>query len=107
MDYNEYLDPPPPQNILNVFSAAGLSSRSSSDSNKYIHAWLRAKVIRSSILSYGECTDACSRALSIALNHKEIASIMAVTGTISPKIYANVITRHEQKKKIVPCNICW
>ena len=27
---------------------------------------------------------------------------MAVTGTILPKRYANVITRHEQKKKILP-----
>ena len=37
----------------------------------------------------------------MALNHKEIASIMAVTGTILPKQYFNVITRHEQKKKIL------
>ena len=33
------------------------------------------------------------------MNRIEIASIMAVTGTILPKRYANVITRHEQKKK--------
>ena len=39
--------------------------------------------------------------MSIALNHREIASIMAVTGTILPKQYSNVITRHEQKKKIL------
>ena len=37
--------------------------------------------------------------MSIVLNHREIASIMAVTGTILPKRYANIITRHEQKKK--------
>ena len=53
-------------------------------------------VIRSSILSSGESPDARSRSLYIALNHKEIASIIAVTGTIFPKQYANVITR--QKK---------
>ena len=82
MYFNEYLDPPPPQDISNVFSAADLSSHSSSDSAKYKCAWLKANVIRSSILSSGECPDACSRALFIALNHKEIASIMSVTGTI-------------------------
>ena len=67
---NEDIDPPPPQDILNVFTAADLSYCSSSDSDKYIRAWLKAKVIRSSILSTGEFPDACSRALSIALNHK-------------------------------------
>ena len=35
MAYNEDLYPPPPQDILNVFSAADVLSRSSSDSNKY------------------------------------------------------------------------
>ena len=39
--------------------------------------------------------------MSIALNHREIAPIMAVTGTILPKLYANLITQHEQKKKIL------
>ena len=48
----------------------------------------------------GEIPYTRSRSLSITLNHKEITSIMAVTGTILPKRYANVITRHEQKKKI-------
>ena len=47
---NEELDPPPPQDISNVFSAADLSSCSSSDSDKYKCAWLKAKVIRSSVL---------------------------------------------------------
>ena len=61
-----------------------------------------AKVIRYSILSAGECPDACIRALSISLNHKYIAHIMEVTGAISPKQYANAITRHEQKKKYCP-----
>ena len=60
------------------------------------------KVIRYSILSAGESLDACSRALSTALNNKEIASIMAVTSNILPKIYANAITRHEQKKFFCP-----
>ena len=83
---NEDINPPPTQDILNVFSAADLSYCSSSDSDKYICAWLKAKVIRSSILSAGEFTDSFSRALFIALNQKEIASIMAVTGAIPPTI---------------------
>ena len=96
---NEDIDTPPSQDILNVFAAADLSSQSSYDTVKYKRAWHRAKGIRSSILSYGESPDAHCRALSIAMNHRELASIMAVTGTILPKRYANVITRHEQKKK--------
>ena len=71
MDYNEDLDPPPPQDILNVFSAADLSSQSSSDSDKYKRVWHKAKVIRSYILSAGESPDACSKSFSIALNHVE------------------------------------
>ena len=98
MAYNENLDPPPPHDISNVFAAADLSSQSSYDSVKYERAWHRAKVIRSFILSSGESPDACSRTFSIAPSHKEIASIMSVTGTISPKKYANAITQHEQKK---------
>ena len=74
-------------------------SQSSYDTVKYKYAWQREKGIWSSILSSGEIPDAQSRALSIALNRREIASIMAVTCTIFPKLYANVITRHEQKKK--------
>ena len=53
MAYNEDLDPPPPQDISNVFAAAVLLSYSSSDSAKYKRAWLKAKVIHSSILSAG------------------------------------------------------
>ena len=53
MAYNEDLDPPPPQDIPNVFAAADLSSRSSSDPDKYKRTWLKAKVSRSSILSAG------------------------------------------------------
>ena len=81
---NEDIDTPPPQDISNVFAAADLSSQSSYNTVKYKRAWHRAKGIRSSILSSGESTDARSRALSIALNHREIASIMAVNGTILP-----------------------
>ena len=99
MGYNEDIDPSPRQNISNVFAAADLSSQSSYDTVKYKRAWHRGKGISSSVLSSGEIPDAQSRALSIALNHREIASIMAVTGTILPRRYANVITRHEQKKK--------
>ena len=99
MGYNEDIDSPPPHDISNVFAEAELSSQSSYDSVKYKHAWYRAKGIRYSILSSGESPDARSRALSIALNHREIASIMAATGTIFTKRYANVITRHEQGKK--------
>ena len=86
MSGNEDRDPSPSQDISNVFAAADLSSQSSYDPAKYKHSWHRAKVIRSSILSSGESPDAQSRALFIALNHKEIASIMAVTGAIFPKI---------------------
>ena len=50
---NEELDPPPPQDISNLFSAADLLSCSSSDSAKYKRAWLKAKLIRSSYLSAG------------------------------------------------------
>ena len=92
MGYNEDIYPPPPQDISNVFAAADLLSQSSYDTVKYKFAWHREKGIRSSILSSGESTDAHSRALSIALNHREIASIIEVTGTIFPKRFANVIT---------------
>ena len=84
-----------------MFAATDLLSQSSYDTVKYKRAWHRAKGIRSSILSSGESPDASSRALSITLNHREIVFIMAVTGTILPKRYANVITRHEKKKKIL------
>ena len=97
MAYNEDLDPPPPHDISNVFAAADLSSQSSYDSVKYKCAWHTAKGICSSVLSFGGSPDACSRALSIELIHKEISSIIAVTGTILPKQYANAITRHKQK----------
>ena len=89
---NEDIYTPPPQDISNVFAAADLSSQSLYDTVKYKSAWHRAKGIRSYILSSRESPDAQSRELSIALNHREIASIMAVTGTILPKRYANVIT---------------
>ena len=84
--YNEDLNSPPPQDILNVFSLEDwVLSQSPSDSDKYKRAWYKAIVIRSSILSTGESPDACSRSLSIALNHKRMSSIMAVTGAILPK----------------------
>ena len=38
MTDNEDLDPPPPQDISNVFAAADLLSRSSSDSDQYKRA---------------------------------------------------------------------
>ena len=101
MDGNEDIDTPPPQDKSNVFASADLSSQSSYDTVKYKRAWHMSKGIRSSILSSGEIPDAQSRALYIALNHREIASIMAVTGTILTKRYANVITRNEQKKQIL------
>ena len=66
MAYNEDLDITPPQDISNVFAAADLSSDSSYNSNKYKRAWRQVKVIHSYILSYCECPDTCSRALSIA-----------------------------------------
>ena len=54
MASNEYLYPPPPQDISNVFSEADVLSQSSSDSDKYKRAWHKAKVIRSSILLLGK-----------------------------------------------------
>ena len=80
-----------------MFAVTDLSSQSSYDTVKYKRAWHRAKRIRSYILSSGESPDAQSRALYIAINRREITSIMAVTVTILTKRYANVITRHEQK----------
>ena len=77
-----------------MFVAADLLSCSSSDSTKYKHACLKAKVIRLFILSDGECPDTCSRELSIELNHKEIISIMAVTGAKLCQKNANAITQH-------------
>ena len=99
---NEELDPPPSQDISNVFSAADLLYRSSSDSAKYKRGCLKAKLIRSSILSTGECPHACGRALSIELNHKEIYPIMVGDRRHLAKKYANAITRHEQNKKYCP-----
>ena len=72
MAYNEYLDPPPPQDIWNVFAAADLSSHSSYDLDRYKPAWLKTKVIRYYISSVGECPDACSRALYIATNQEKL-----------------------------------
>ena len=56
--YNEDLDLPPPQDILNVFASSDLSSHSSFESNKYKCAWMRGELIRSSILSARKCLEA-------------------------------------------------
>ena len=53
MTDNEDLDPPPPQDISNVIASVDLSSHLSSYSDKYKHAWLKAKLIHYSILSAG------------------------------------------------------
>ena len=53
VDDNEELDPPPPQDISNVFAAADLLSCSSSDLAKYNRAWIKAEVLRSSIFMLG------------------------------------------------------
>ena len=53
MAYNEDLYHPPPQDISNVFLAADFPYNSSSDSAKYKRAWIKAKIIRSFIVSYG------------------------------------------------------
>ena len=45
MDDGEELDPLSPQDLLNVFTEADLLSCSSSDSDQYKHAWLKAKLI--------------------------------------------------------------
>ena len=67
---NKDIDTPPPQDVSNVFAAADVSSQSSYDTVKYKRSWLKAKLIRSSILSSGGCQYACSRELSIEMNHK-------------------------------------
>ena len=87
MSYDTEIYTPPPQDISIVFAAADMSSQSSYDTVKYKYAWHRNKGIRSSVLSSGESPDTRSRALSIALNHREIASILAMTSTILPKGY--------------------
>ena len=74
---------------------ADLSSHSSSDSAKYQRAWLKGKVTRSYILSAGQFPDTCSRELYIALNHKEISSIMV----------GDRRTLREKRKKFVISNI--
>ena len=102
---NEDLDPPSPQDISNVFAAADLPSRSSSDSNKYKRACLKAKLIRSYILSTGEFPDDCSRALSITLSHKESASIIAVTVAFFQKYMPIQLSDMNKRKNIVLCNI--
>ena len=51
MAENEETYPPPPQDISNMFAAVDLSSCSSSDSDKYKRAWLKARVISYYILS--------------------------------------------------------
>ena len=107
MAYNEDLDTPTPHDILNVFEAEDLSSQSSYDSVKYKPACHRAKEICSSVLSYGESPDACSRAFSIALNYKEIASIMAVPAPFCQKNMPIQLPDTNKRKNIVPCNICW
>ena len=41
MAYNEYLYPPPPHDISDVFTAADLSSHSPPDSDKYKRACIK------------------------------------------------------------------
>ena len=102
LNNNEEIDPPPSQDILSVFSAAEFSFSSSSDSADYKRAWLKAKVIRSYILSPGEFSDACSRALYIEPNHREIAFIMTVNGTILPKQMPMQLHGINKRKKYFP-----
>ena len=97
---NEEEEPPLPQDLTNVFEAADLSSRSSSKSSQYKSDWHKAKKIRASILSAGAHDD-CSRALSIALNHKDISPIITKTGAIVPQEYAGVLQQYKQKKKMI------
>ena len=107
MDYNEDIDPPPPHDISDVFATADLSSQSSFASVRYKLAWHRAKGICSSILYSGESPDTCSRAFSIALNHKEIASILVMTSAVLPKKKPMQLPDTNKRKKIVLCNSCW
>jgi hypothetical protein len=97
---NDEEESPLPQDLTNVFEAADLSSRSSSKSSQYKSDWHKAKKIRASILSAGALDD-CSRALSIALNHKDISPIITKTGAIVPQEYAGVLQQYKQKKKMI------
>ena len=54
MGYIEDINPPPPQDISNVFAPEDLLSQSSYDTVKYERAWNRAKGIHSSILYSGK-----------------------------------------------------
>ena len=55
MAYNKDIDPPLPHDISNLFAAADLLSRSSSDLAKYKLSCLTKKAIRYSILFAGDC----------------------------------------------------
>ena len=59
-------------------------------------------VIVSSILSAGEFPDAFSRALSIAMHHKETAFIMVVTNAIFPKNMTVQLPNKNKRKKYCP-----
>ena len=102
MAYNEELDPTPQQDILNVFVAEDLSAHLSSYSDIYKRAWAKEKLIHSSILSTWGCPYACIIELSIALNHKEIASIMEVTCAIFPKKMPMQLSDMNKRKQYCP-----
>ena len=84
----------------NVFTASE-SLRLTAHSAQYKKDWYKAKTIRASILSAGNTPDACSRVLSIALNHKEMNPIMKMTGSIMPRKYVCLIEHHEKKKRMI------
>eukprot|EP00978_Attheya_sp_CCMP212_P001878 scaffold3890_cov33-Attheya_sp.AAC.6 len=97
------IDPPVPQDLSNVFAASGLSSYTSTSSAEYKRSWRKAQAIKQSILSTGDTTEECSKALFIALTHPSMQPIFAITGAIVPQQFASAIQFQEQKAKLIKC----
>ena len=91
MEDNKELDTLRSQDILNVFAAAELPYHSSSDSAEYKRAWPKAKVIRSSILSAGECLTHVVEHYPLYLIRKNVFPLWLATSAIFPKQYSNAI----------------
>eukprot|EP00978_Attheya_sp_CCMP212_P024273 scaffold76016_cov51-Attheya_sp.AAC.2 len=97
------LDPPVPQDLSNVFAASGLSSYTSTSSAEYKRSWRKAQAIKESILSAGDTTEECSKALVLALTHPLMKPIFAISGAIVPPQFASAIQFQEQKAKLIKC----
>eukprot|EP00978_Attheya_sp_CCMP212_P017891 scaffold48234_cov60-Attheya_sp.AAC.5 len=97
------IDPPVPQDLLNVFAASGLSSYTSTSSAEYKRSWRKAQAIKESMLSAGDTTEECSKAVVLALTHPLMKPIFAITGAIVPPQFASAIKFQEQKAKLIKC----